>query len=1375
VPAPDADTPAVIGERYRVEASLGRGGAAELYRVVDQASGRTLALKLLNKKLHGQMRELFELEYQTLASLEHPRTPRVFEFGSDPRGVFYTMELLEGGDLSRVAPLAWSDVCAYIRDASQALGVLHARSLIHRDVSPRNLWRTPDGRVKLIDFGALAPFGPNAQLIGTPPLVPPEALARRPLDQRADLYALGGVAYYLLTGRHAYPARTIGDLHELWREPLLPPSAFEPQLIAPGLEPIPPELDALVVALLSDDEMVRPSSTAEVIDRIDRLRGADRDSERDAAHAHLTNVAYVGRDRETRRLARRFALAARGRGQACLLESEPGGGRTRTLKHFELAARVTQACVIYANAAAEGASYGVANALALALLDTVPERARIAAEPYASLLAHLSPRLRDRLGVVASALPEVAGELRVQLQEAQRDWFLAVASERPIVLLVDGLEHADDGSIAFLLALALAVPRSRVLMLCTIERERAREQRPGLRALVNASHSMALSPLTAADMHALLQSVFGAAEHLSRLSSRLVELSGGNPGHAIELCRQLVESGAITFDSGTWLLPRELDVRGLSSTREQARIARLSRIAAPARELARLLSLHTGPLAPGLCRELATSGPDDLLPHLGELINAEILVSSGQSLLFAHEQIRQLCASELSEGASRRARVAIAEYLSASPDAGSLERLQAGVHWTSAGDPRGPSTVVRETLHIMLHEVDTLAPAAPTFEAALLAFRARGCSAYEEVVLLSALALAGYEGDLRFILEYGEPAVRTLEELCGLGLARKLQRHLGGKLGLAIALASAAVGFTIRRGNPCVPSFVQALDMLFTSAACSAGARSICFDPDASSRFAEALQPFAALGPNQPGGLMYEFCRAVAGLASDRQPESTQQLQDLFRRIEQTTLRKRVTEAQARRLRGGALFALGTLATLRDSDATLRIADELERNGLQLDGVCADQIRTLYHGSRGEMVAYDRYRRLAEHHAIARGTTWQLETWYPGPASSIALQLHDALAMKSAAEQLQRMTRLLPGIEVHARMIRGAYLLLRGKYAEAVPYLADCLQEAPRSRTAWARSHGLLARAYNRLSDHASAHAACMRVFDQYTDDDFEYVTLNLIVQTERAIAEAGLGRVEAARDQLERLHAQHDARTNPLLRGQLFEAGLEVALIAGDLAATQHQLAQIVALYRPLNIPSLAQYCEMMVARIDQLAGEPRVPVGRAALGPSAAANSSSELWSIARSRSGEKLPFAERARRALRFVANKTDASDGVLYVIDAPSPPELVATLRGEQPSPLVQRWIAERFARELEDERTLLETGADASQARWDVLHEGELNHRMLVFTTTDGVVVALAALARAGDASPTCSSILLSAIADRLYEALCDEKTDRSSVVVGHTG
>ena len=113
------------------------------------------------------------------------------------------------------------------------LALMHGHRLLHRDVTPRNVRLTADGRAKLIDFGVLGTFGTAVQIVGTLPCIAPEVMRRLPLDQRTDLFALGAIAYWALTGRHAYPARRAQELWSLWQTPPLPPSQLA--------EGIPPE------------------------------------------------------------------------------------------------------------------------------------------------------------------------------------------------------------------------------------------------------------------------------------------------------------------------------------------------------------------------------------------------------------------------------------------------------------------------------------------------------------------------------------------------------------------------------------------------------------------------------------------------------------------------------------------------------------------------------------------------------------------------------------------------------------------------------------------------------------------------------------------------------------------------------------------------------------------------------------------------------------------------------------------------------------------------------------------------------------------------------------------------------------------------------
>jgi serine/threonine protein kinase len=194
---------------------------AEVWLASDVQSGERCALKrlLVDKvDLRRDARStLFEAEYHTLAQLRHPHIVRVDDYGVEAGQAFYTMELLEGGDLVVQDSLDWRKLAGVVCDIASALALIHSRRFVHRDVTPRNVHFDDKGELRLIDFGALAPMGMCREVVGTPPFVPPEALNSQPLDSRSDLFSLGALAYWALTRRHAYPARTLRELRDCWR------------------------------------------------------------------------------------------------------------------------------------------------------------------------------------------------------------------------------------------------------------------------------------------------------------------------------------------------------------------------------------------------------------------------------------------------------------------------------------------------------------------------------------------------------------------------------------------------------------------------------------------------------------------------------------------------------------------------------------------------------------------------------------------------------------------------------------------------------------------------------------------------------------------------------------------------------------------------------------------------------------------------------------------------------------------------------------------------------------------------------------------------------------------------------------------------------
>jgi serine/threonine protein kinase len=289
-PNADAIVPARIGARYDVIDRLGRGGSAVVYRVRDRGQPAEFALKqlLAPGSMHeSESRGLFEREFHVLAQLKHPSAVEVYDFGVDAKGPFYTMELLDGGDLSARAPMPLAAACQALMQVCPLLSLLHARGFVHRDVTPRNVRFTREGAAKLIDFGAMVRFGPCAQGVGTPGFVAPEVVHHLRLDARTDLFSVGATLYYALTGQRPFAARTLADLNELFRG--------EPVLVSALVPGTPPALDALIASLLQVDPARRPSSAFEVMQRLAALCGAPLTASSEIAHAYLSLPLLVGR------------------------------------------------------------------------------------------------------------------------------------------------------------------------------------------------------------------------------------------------------------------------------------------------------------------------------------------------------------------------------------------------------------------------------------------------------------------------------------------------------------------------------------------------------------------------------------------------------------------------------------------------------------------------------------------------------------------------------------------------------------------------------------------------------------------------------------------------------------------------------------------------------------------------------------------------------------------------------------------------------------------------------------------------------------------------------------------------------------------------
>ena len=1320
----------LIAGRYRVQHQLGEGGMAAVWAARDETNGRSIALKRLLNSTKARHVALFEREFHILASLHHPCIVEAYDYGQDAAERFYTMELLDGSDVFPRAPMPWAQACRILRDVASALTLLHARRLIHRDLSARNVWLSADGRVKLIDFGTMATFGKPTDIAGTPPFIAPETLRGRDLDQRTDLYSLGALGYFLLTGRQAFHARTLPELEPLWKERPRPVSKRVAELGRPDLPEVPAALDTLIDALLSEEPLARPTTAVDVIDRLTVIASLEPDEHGSPIESYLGSPAFVGRKAERQALRDCFSLAKSGQATRVVVESAPGLGRTRLLAELALEARLSGAVVLQAEPHAGRATHGVALEYALRLLDALPAEALAAAAPYAGTLGHLSAVLRERLGVGSAQLavmPQAHGEARMRVQIALRDWFLDVLREHLVVIIADDFDAFDDGSAAWLAALCREASAHKLLAVAAIRTDRGALGLAAQALRQDATH-VPLEPLLLTETTELFRSVFGDVQHLARLVDLIYQRSEGNAAHALDLAEHLTREGAIRFVQGAWVLPQTIAAEALPANRLDAELARLDRLTPHARELGCALSLREGPIPIDMCAALADIKGHPLFEALESLVREGVLVGSADGYGFARESIRRALYDELDRERLQSMHRRLGQLLLASPEITELERLKAGVHLLRGGDDeQGSRTTALAGKHYGLVELADLGPAAPSLEVALEHFRAAGRPLHEIVSVLAPLALAGYYADRRLAERYGEQAVDALQTVVGLKTAKRLRPFLGRKLGLLVALATAALGFAVRRKNPRTPTFKEAMMLLFNCVAALTGVCTICLDRAQGEKYASVLEPMTALGPNHVATFMHQFCVNLMATIGDRQGESIERWNRMIERLDQPNATRGLPEHVHGLYLAGALYARGVSECWRDDSRALEYANRLQALKLKLYDMSADQLRMMYYANRGNIEELEKYRQRVEVHAIQRGTAWQVETWTFSGLITVYLRTQDVAGLKNCAVQLERLSAEMATLRIsHARAL-AAYCVVRGTPSEALEVAGK--GERPMELVSWARGEGVRARAYNALGQHDRAKETCLAALGYLTPADLELCSLNLGVQIELARAEAGLGNVTDAEAQLRALLEQHGPAGNPLTVGALHEALAELAALRGDEAGFADNVAAVGRWFRETRDPAL-------VARHERLSRATQVQLATDA--PNASSPPPRIMTVLHRLRHGGDHTRSGTADWALKQLSELTGSQEGYLFLVDD-GEPRCAARIGSGDDDVLVAEWVREQLAAFGSDMDVATSVTTDVSAPTG--LRVGDRVYRITVLVSSNGDVVVGAVLLTGRDAIP----------------------------------
>jgi hypothetical protein len=546
---PEPELPGLLGGRFRVLARLGTGSFGDVYRVADEAGGgEELALKVLRSSSPLAL-HYFKREFRSLADVYHRNIVALRELVADGGRWMFSMEFVDGAGLLQylgAQPASGRDAAlrSCLAQLAAGLRALHERNLLHRDLKPSNVLVTASGRLVLLDFGLVRPFGEEFQtaatFAGTPDYMSPEQTLGEALGEPSDWYAVGVMLYQALTGRLPLEFDSFVSLR---RKQLERPVA--PREVAPG---VAPDLNDLCVKLLEPD----PARRASYEDVVRLVRPAQAD----VGAREVQGAFFIGRNEPLLRLRNAYTMAEQGPVLVHLCGAS-GVGKTVLLREFLRQFRNDSAALVFSGRCYEGESvpFHAVDDLIDHIAQYLGRLPRDRVEQFLprnfAVLVKMFPVLARFLTAQAARVANLdSPDLRTRAFSALREMLGRFAEHHRLVLAIDDLQWSDvDGCVA--LSDLLSAADSPPVLVVLAYRSEDLELSPWLSALRETPpHSAArrtifidLDRLEDAEAAKLAASLLGQNANRAAVQ-HVVEQSGGNPFLMHEIVRWIKERGA---------------------------------------------------------------------------------------------------------------------------------------------------------------------------------------------------------------------------------------------------------------------------------------------------------------------------------------------------------------------------------------------------------------------------------------------------------------------------------------------------------------------------------------------------------------------------------------------------------------------------------------------------------------------------------------------------------------------------------------------------------------------------------------------------------------------------------------------------------------
>ncbi len=734
-----------LQDRYRIDAEIGRGGMAIVYRAHDTLLKRDVAVKVMSQApalgTEGRARLLHEA--RSAAQLNHPNIVSIHDAGEADGSPFIVMELVEGQSLHDALPEALDDIIAIVRQICAALQYAHAHGIIHRDLKPENVLLASDGTAKLTDFGlarsVASRMTSEGTIIGSVFYLAPELALGHEFDGRADLYALGVMLYELTTGRLPFSADDpVAVISQHLHAPVVPPRAKNPH--------ISPALDALIVGLLSKSPSDRPASGTEVLHILQQPTILEKEgvpAEELSVLERIERGRMVGRSQELQQARALWNRALGGEGQVLLISGEPGIGKTRLVRELVTQVELSGGQALIGVSYAEGGTpYAAFRQMIGKALHSAPGYGFSLPDSVLAGLLTLAPELRPRYPDLPEDPPLDPQAEQQRLFENLLIFYATLSEHVPLLVVVEDAQWADSGTLSLVRHLARHTRRQRVMIVATYRDVGLDEAQPLYEVLLDLNRErlatrLKLPRLRREETRELLAVLF-AEEITPEFLDGIYGDTEGNPFFIEEVCKALVESGKVYYEDGRWHRPESIAELGIPQSVRVAIQSRVRKLPTDCQETLRLAAILGREFDFDTLAEASELDEDALIEALegaerAQLIE-EVSAEDGVSFVFEHKLIPNTLVESLRTLQRRRLhRRAAAATETLYPD--NFEAL--AYHYDQAGN-------VGKATEYLLKAGD----------------RARGLYAHQE-------AIDHYERALALLKEQGEheQAARTLMKL----------------------------------------------------------------------------------------------------------------------------------------------------------------------------------------------------------------------------------------------------------------------------------------------------------------------------------------------------------------------------------------------------------------------------------------------------------------------------------------------------------------------------------------------------------------------------------------------------------------------------------